>query len=254
MTADEGLAVLESILDSEYLSQTQTMVFRQAWVGQSYVEIAIATGYDHGYIKDTGAQLWKLLSRVLDKKVTKNNFRNIICGLSPQSQSPLVKLPHETSDSVSSTCFNQSWGEANDVTSFYGRTEEQNCLEKWLVSDRCRLVSVLGIGGVGKTALAIKVAKQAREQFDYVVWRSLRHAPPLIELFPDIILFLSEQQDTQIPNTAPKQVEKLLTYLRQHRCLIVLDNLEAILQTGGRAGKYREGYEVYGYLLERVAD
>ena len=57
MTADEGLAVLESILDSEYLSRTQTLVFRQSWVGQSYVEIAIETGYEHGYIKDTGAQL-----------------------------------------------------------------------------------------------------------------------------------------------------------------------------------------------------
>ena len=55
MTADEGLAVLESILDSEYLSQTQVVVFRQAWAGLSYVEIAIATGYDHGYSKDTGA-------------------------------------------------------------------------------------------------------------------------------------------------------------------------------------------------------
>ena len=134
MTADEGLAVLENILDSEYLSQTQVVVFRQAWTGQSYVKIAIATGYDHGYIKDTGAQLWKLLSRVLGKKVSKNNFRNIISGLSLQVQAPLVQSPQEISDSVSPICLNQSWGEASDVTSFYGRTEEQSCLEKWLVA------------------------------------------------------------------------------------------------------------------------
>ena len=120
--------------------------------------------------------------------------------------------------------------------------------------DGCRLISLLGIGGVGKTALSIKVAKQVQGEFDYVVWRSLRHAPPLAELLPDIILFLSEQQDTQIPNTAPKQVEQLLTYLRQHRCLVVLDNLEAILQMGERAGRYRVGYEAYSYLLERIAD
>ncbi|MEO0644669.1 MAG: NB-ARC domain-containing protein [Cyanobacteria bacterium J06650_10] len=252
MTADEGLAILEGVLGSEYLSQTQVVVFRKAWEGKSYVEIAVATGYEHGYIKDTGAQLWKLLSRVLGKKVTKNNFRNIICGLSPQPKS--LAEPSHRLNKRHSTCLNQSWGEAGDVTSFYGRVEEQRCLEKWLVDDRCRLVSMLGIGGVGKTALSIKVAKQIQGEFDYVVWRSLRHAPPLAELLPEVILFLSEQQDTQIPNTASKQVEKLLTYLRQHRCLVILDNLEAILQTGGRAGKYREGYETYGYLLERVAD
>ena len=51
INADEDLAVLEGILDSEYLSQTQVVVFRQAWAGQSYVEIAIATGCDYCYIK-----------------------------------------------------------------------------------------------------------------------------------------------------------------------------------------------------------
>ena len=254
MTADDGLALLESILDSEYLSQTQTAVFRQAWAGQSYVEIAIATGYDHGYIKDTGAQLWKLLSRVLGKKVTKNNFRNIISGLTPQLQPPSVQSSSDDLGSAGSICLNQSWGEASDVTSFYGRADEQSCLEEWLVRDRCRLVALLGIGGVGKTALSIKVAKQVQGEFDYVVWRSLRHAPPLSELLPDIILFLSEQQDTQISNTAPQQIEKLLSYFRQHRCLLVLDNMESVLQTGKRAGRYRQGYEDYGFLLERVAD
>ena len=249
MTADESLAILESILDSEYLSQTQVMVFRKAWAGQSYVEIAIATGYDHGYIKDTGAQLWKLLSRVLDKKVTKNNFRNIISGLSPQ-----IRPSRKTSDIVSSVCLKHSWGEASDVNSFYGRTNEQNCLKEWLVSERCQLVSLLGIGGVGKTALAIKVAKQIHEEFDYVVWRSLRHAPPLIELLPDIVIFLSAQKDTQIPDAALKQIEQVIKYLRESRCLLVLDNMESILQGGERVGQYREGYKDYGYLIERVAD
>ena len=245
MTAEDGLALLAGILDSEYLSQTQTVIFRRAWEGQSYLEIAGATGYDHGYIKDTGAQLWQLLSKVLDKKVTKSNFRNIVSGLSHSL--------HATQKPVDSV-IRRSWGEATDVSSFYGRTEEQARLEQWLVDDCCRLICLLGIGGIGKTALSIKVAKQVQGEFDYVVWRSLRHAPPLTELVPDIILFLSEQKSIHIPETAPQQIEQLLKYLREYRCLLVLDNLDSILQTGARAGGYRTGYEDYSYFLESIAD
>ncbi|MGJ3244637.1 MAG: hypothetical protein ACFE0I_00980 [Elainellaceae cyanobacterium] len=57
MTAEEALALLERLLDSQYLSQTQTAIFQRVWKGESYIKIAIATGYDPGYIKDSGAQL-----------------------------------------------------------------------------------------------------------------------------------------------------------------------------------------------------
>ncbi|MEM6426110.1 MAG: NB-ARC domain-containing protein, partial [Cyanobacteria bacterium P01_D01_bin.128] len=171
MTSEDALALLEPLLNSQYLSQTQKAIFQKVWEGQSYVEIAIAIGYDHGYVKDTGAQIWKLLSQVLDKKVTKNNVRNVICGFAQQLNNTQT-IPSTSNMTGSSP----SWGEAADVTSFHGREAEQACLENWIVEDRCRLVALLGIGGVGKTALSIKLAKQVQGQFDYVVWRSLRHA------------------------------------------------------------------------------
>jgi hypothetical protein len=46
----------------------------------------------------------------------------------------------------------------------------------------------------------------------------------------------------------------LIEYLRQHRCLLILDNAEAILRTGVRAGHYQEGYESYGQLLQRIGE
>ncbi|NEZ64327.1 hypothetical protein D0962_16260 [Leptolyngbyaceae cyanobacterium CCMR0082] len=247
MTADEALALLERTLDTEYLSKTQIDIFRKVWDGESYVKIATSLGYEHGYVKDTGAHLWRLLSKVLGKKVTKSNVRNILCSLSHQvvtNQTSLATMaaPH------------QSWGEAADISRFYGRGEEQSRLETWLVQDRCRLVSILGIGGVGKTALSVKLAKQVQSQFDYVAWRTLRQAPPLSEVLSELILFVSEQQDTQIPDTAARQIEQLLGYLREKRCLLVLDNFESILKMGDRTGKYRHGYEDYGLLLERIAD
>ena len=247
MTADEALALLERTLDTEYLSKTQIDIFRKVWDGESYVAIATSLGYEHGYVKDTGAQLWRLLSRVLGKKVTKSNVRNILCSLSHQVVTNQTSL-------ASITDPNQSWGEAADISRFYGRGEEQSRLEAWLVQERCRLVSILGIGGVGKTALSVKLAKQVQSQFNYVAWRTLRQAPPLLEVLSELILFFSDQQDTQVPDTAAKQIEQLLSYLREKKCLLVLDNFESILKTGDRTGKYRHGYEDYGLLLERIAD
>ncbi len=50
--------------------------------------------------------------------------------------------------------------EAVNVTFFYGRTEEIAKLKQWIFDDGCQLVAVLGIGGIGKTALSAKLVEQ----------------------------------------------------------------------------------------------
>src|SRR5262249_25328380 len=45
----------------------------------------------------------------------------------------------------------QDWGEAPAVAAFHGRAAERDTLTRWLGAERCRLVGVLGMGGVGKT-------------------------------------------------------------------------------------------------------
>ncbi len=148
----------------------------------------------------------------------------------------------------------QDWGEAVDVSVFYGRIEELATLEQWIVKDHCRLVALLGMGGIGKTALSVKLAEQIQDQFEYVIWRSLRNAPPIKELLTELILFLSDQQETNLPETVDAQVSRLINYLRSSRCLLVLDNVEAILSSGKCAGHYRAGYEGYGELIRRVGE
>jgi len=148
----------------------------------------------------------------------------------------------------------QDWGEAVDVSVFYGRTEELTTLEEWIVNDRCRLVALLGVGGIGKTALSVKLAQQIQDNFEYVIWRSLRNAPPVTEILVDLIKFLSNQQETDLPNSVSGKISRLLDYLRSSRCLLVLDNAETILRGGCHAGQYREGYEGYGELIRRVGE
>lgn len=150
---------------------------------------------------------------------------------------PPPPLPNSTRD----------WGEAPDIPVFYGRHEELTTLEQWIVRDRCRLVALLGMGGIGKTALSVRLTKQIQGEFKYVIWRSLRQAPPLEAILGDLISFLSNLQETQV------DLSRLVNYLRSSRCLVLLDEVDAILRPGNPVGYYREGYEEYGEFLRRVA-
>ena len=70
------------------------------------------------------------------------------------------------------------WGDALAVPSFYDREEELASLSQWVVQERCRVVSVLGLGGIGKSALVVSLMHQVAQRFEVVIWRSLRDAPP----------------------------------------------------------------------------
>ncbi|NET53548.1 MAG: hypothetical protein F6K09_34340, partial [Merismopedia sp. SIO2A8] len=98
--------------------------------------------------------------------------------LSPIKLCAMVDSPNldltENYYSSSNSDERQDWGEATSVRVFYGRTAELYTLEKWLLEDGCRLVTILGMGGMGKTTLSVKLAEQLQDKFDYVIWRSLR--------------------------------------------------------------------------------
>jgi hypothetical protein len=148
----------------------------------------------------------------------------------------------------------QDWGEAIDISIFYGRTTELAQLEQGIVKDRCRLVALLGMGGIGKTVLAVKLAEQIQPSFEYLIWRSLRNAPPVQEILADLIEFLSDGQETDLQGTLDSQVSRLLEYLRAKRCLLLLDDVETVMRGGELAGQYREGYQGYGQLIRRLAE
>ena len=182
----------------------------------------------------------------VDKRSLEDYFSAFNLTLSPSDYIKPTSTPQIPNKPVIS--LQQDWGEAIDVSVFYGRTEELATLEKWIHTDRCRLVSVLGMGGIGKTALTVKIAQQLQEQFEYVIWRSLRNAPPLEILLGELIPFLSAGEKT------PGEIKLLLQCLRSSRSLIILDNVETILLPGDCAGQYRVGYENYAQLFRLIGE
>jgi WD40 repeat protein len=147
----------------------------------------------------------------------------------------------------------EDWGEAPDVLSFVGRASELATLRQWVLAERCRLAAVLGMGGIGKTALAARLAQDVAPSFQRVYWRSLRDALPASEWLAGAIGFLSDQQ-LVAPKVEPDQLTMLLQLMRDRPCLLVLDNLETILEPAQREGGYREGFAGYGRLVQAIGE
>src|SRR5258708_3444918 len=145
------------------------------------------------------------------------------------------------------------WGDALDVPTFYGREEELATLEQWVVQERCRVVSVLGMGGIGKSALAARVMHRVAAQFEVVLWRSLREAPTCEALLEACLRVLAPQPLPELPDSLEGRLNLLMEHLRNQRALLVLDNLEMLLEEGEGMGHMRAGYEGYAWLLRRVA-
>src|SRR5207253_2727958 len=116
-----------------------------------------------------------------------------------------------------------------------------------------RLVAILGMGGIGKTSLATRLAQEVAPDFECVYWRSLRDAPPVSDWLAGAIGFLSDQQ--VVPAVAESErLTALLQLLRERRCLLVLDNSETLFEPGQREGRYRTGMAGYGRLLQAVGE
>ncbi|NES03149.1 MAG: hypothetical protein F6K22_09970, partial [Okeania sp. SIO2F4] len=161
----------------------------------------------------------------------------------------------------------QDWGDAPDIPTFFGREAELKTLKEWILQERCRLIAIIGIGGIGKTAVSIKLGKGGigktdlslhlargiQHEFEFVIWRSLINTPPITEIIDDLIKFISHQKIANFPDTIDKQISLLLEYLKNHRCLLILDNVESILAPGDAAGKYRPECEDYGQILSKIA-
>ena len=200
MNFEQALAITDTLVfkkTGKHLTDAQTAVLQGTWYCQKYHEIALQYRCTPEYLKqDVGPKLWKLLSDELGEKIGKKNFRAVIERLLSQTPPP---DPTPTPDPLRNDLpSNLDWGEAVDVSQFYGRIQELTVLEQWTLQEDCRVIAILGMGGMGKTSLSVKFAQQIYPHFEYVIWRSLRNAPPLTEILIDLIQFLANKTECNL--------------------------------------------------------
>ena len=117
---------------------------------------------------------------------------------------------------------------------FWGRAEELTCLQSWLTAKCYRVIAILGMGGMGKTALAMQCALSMQQgikpEFDGLLWRSLQYAPSVDDLLSDLLQAITGQSPEELPPSPTTKLRGLLCHLRHHRYLIALDEWDALLQ------------------------
>ncbi|TAF90952.1 MAG: ATPase [Oscillatoriales cyanobacterium] len=270
----------------KHLDYVQDAILRGTLEDATYTQIAQELYSSPSHVRNVGSDLWKTLSKGLKKNITKNNFRTVlekariynnnissaiigetvtVNGLNichekarspktPQNPEPKAKQPRI------------DLGDAPEISTFFDRTSELTTLENWILS-RTRLITILGLSGIGKTALTLQLIPQIQHEFDCIIWRSLHNAPPLASLQTDIIQScrggapvpaLSVPEEIKPPSLSPPLSKGglggVIHHLRSHRCLIVLDDVQTIFSSQQLAGNYQPGYENYGAFFKQIAE
>ena len=119
------------------------------------------------------------------------------------------------------------------LTTFVGRTQELAELTAMLAEPECRLLTLAGPGGIGKTRLALQVAERLHNSYSaglcFVDLQPLagpQFLPMAIAQALDVMLNGQEEPEAQ-----------LVQYLRPMELLLVLDNFEHLLDGAGLLGQ-----------------
>jgi WD40 repeat protein/DNA-binding CsgD family transcriptional regulator len=112
------------------------------------------------------------------------------------------------------------------VHQFLGREEELRTLVDYIESN-CRLVSLLGIKGIGKTVLAVKLVESVKNEFEVVIWQDLRSISTFEDLLESLIRSLSNTNDILSPSI--HRINWLINHFKEHKCLLILDDVTHII-------------------------
>ena len=162
----------------KYLDGLQQSIVLAAWQGEKYAKIAEKFDCTEGHVKDVASELWKLLSKALGKNVNKSNFKAILerlrisivssnsvqignfnlCGDTLHYPKVGDQEKHSSPTENHTHLKNrQDLTDAPTLNNFYDRTSELTTLKQWILEDHTRLITIYGLSGIGKSAIALKL-------------------------------------------------------------------------------------------------
>ena len=126
-------------------------------------------------------------------------------------------------------------------TSFVGRESELDEIDRLLEDPDCRLLTLVGPGGAGKTRLALEAAARRIERYAHGV-----HFVPLVSVASPEFLAPAVAESIQFAvdgaHSGFSAQEQLLDYLGERSTLLVLDNFEHLV----------DGADLLGEIVERA--
>ena len=267
MTITEILQFVDRIVEKqtgEHLDDLQKDVIQGVWEGKTYNKIADECGYDKNYVGDVSRKLFKILSEQLNEGINKSNFS---WTLERAINSQFVGLvngnitycpfysqadPNQSINNEEKTTKNTSYHDltlAPKITHFYDRTLELQTLSHWLTTQNPRLISVLGLSGIGKTTLVKQFLDLNLPQFDLIIWKSIKLTPSLDTIITEIFRFIN----AELIQTDHK-LTQFFTLLRQQKCLLILDDVQELFTSGQFAGQYKHECKEYKTFFNKMIE
>lgn len=247
----------------KHLDDVQRAVVEGTWERQTYDDIAQKCYVTKNHVGDVGAELWQLLSEILDEDIKKTNFRSTFERLQlTSSQFINIQSSNNFSFCSSPYQYNDKHQESHNqskyrdltvapkIINFYARESELKIIFNSISNDNTRLISVLGLSGIGKTTLVKKFVDLNLQQFEVIIWRSLKFPKPL-ELVVNDLLNACKQEAKE---TIDDNLKQFLDVLTDKKCLIILDDVHNIFIPGQLAGQYKSEYQDYQNFLTMITE
>lgn len=130
---------------------------------------------------------------------------------------------------------------------FWGRENELDDLHDLLVIQGQKIVVLEGMPGIGKTELAKETAHHLHEHFDLIFWQELRTPTPAGTFMQRFVNFATSSKGYHASE------KDFLELLRQHRCLLIFDQFESLLDRSNHYDNYLRTYVDYDLLLHDIA-